>query len=71
MKSFFLFIVLVALHLVRERYEKITEPVDQRKKSNIKNKNMLDTDFMLGRAFYLPLIFLCFTVFMLNKLSGF
>ena len=58
-KSFVLFLIIVILTLIRDKYEK------QVLKKNQENNNFL------GRAVFGPIVFLCFTVFMMNKLSAF
>lgn len=57
-KSFFLFIIIAGLTQVKERFEHMI----------FKNSH---ESLSLGRALFTPLVFLCFTLFMLNKIPVF
>jgi hypothetical protein len=65
-KSFFLFLILVTLQLIRDRYEKSS--TSKRGSGGFEDSQ---SDPMLGRLTYLPIIYLCFSVFVLIRLTFF
>lgn len=69
-KSFFLFILILVLQLVRERFEKS----QVKRLEQVNGSGLASIDSMsvhLGRVAYLPIIYLCFSVFLLVRLPFF
>ena len=56
-KSIIVLALLVVLTMIRDKFEKQII------------KKYLQRNNFLGKALFLPLIYLCFSIFMLNKLS--
>ena len=69
-KSFFLFILILVLQLVRERYEKS----QAKRLEQVNGSGLASIDSMsvhLGRVAYLPIIYVCFSVLLLLRLPFF
>jgi len=69
-KSFFLFILILVLQLVRERFEKS----QVKRLEQVSGSGLAAIDSMsvnLGRVAYLPIIYLCFSIFLLLRLPFF
>jgi hypothetical protein len=62
-KSFFLFIVLIGLQLIRDKYEKQGGNLQSSKRGEVAQAD--ESDHMFGRALFLPIVFMCFSLFQL------